>query len=138
MAFKRSGTNPDDNAQGVVSDQWTNDLFTQQEQSSFGASELIKAGKPDRPDDQLSRTIFSNEKQAFAFSALLAKARKYKVTSAIEMMTFAMEALTSVQGTSRRQYLQGITSTYDWYDTPRNKDKNNQKQANTRPIQAGD
>ena len=137
MPFKRSGSNPDDNAQGVVSDDYVNGLFSQQEQVSYGASELIKAGKPDRPDDQLSRTIFSNEKQAFAFAALLAKARKYKVTPAIEMMTFAMEALTSVQGTSRRQYLQGITSTYDFYDSQRMRDSKNNKQ-NTRPIQAGD
>lgn len=140
MGFKRSGKNPDDDAIGVVSPQWTDDLFAQQESGGYGASELIKAGKPERPDDQLSRTIFSSERQAFAFATLLAKARKYHVTPAIEQMTFSMEALTSVNGTARRQYLQAFTNTYDYYDSPRMQEKlkQAQKQNNQRPIQAGD
>lgn len=136
MAFKRSGGNPDDNSEGVLSPNWTDSFFTQQESGGYGASELIKAGKTDRPDDQLLRTDFDTQKQAQAMASLLARARRFKVEPANEFCTFYMEARTSVGGKSRQQFLQAVTMTYDYQLA--NQKQSQPKNDNTRPIQAGD
>lgn len=142
MAYKKkgTGTNPDDDSYGILSAGYMEDFFTQEENQSYGASELIKAGKTERPDDQLLRTIFDSQAQARACASALARARKYKVTAANEYITFYLEGRVSVKGVGRQQYLQGITGTYDGQAAARlwETGKSQKKNDNTRGIMAGD
>lgn len=133
--------NNDDKPLGVLSDDFTNSFFKQQENNGYGATELIKAGKTDRPDDQLLRTIFDSDTQARACASMLARARRFNVKPANEFCTFYMEAKVSVKGMSRQQYLQGLTMTYDYQSAQKLWDSGaNKKKAdpNSRPIMPGD
>lgn len=143
MAYKKkgTGTNPDDDSYGILNSGYMDDFFTQEENQSYGATELIKAGKTERPDDQLLRTIFDSQAQARACASALARARKYKVTAANEYITFYLEGRVSVKGVGRQQYLQGITGRYDdnlaiklWDTGKSNKDRSN----SSRGILPGD
>ena len=138
---RSTNKSPDEDAIGVLSSSWADDFFQQNEQQSYGASVLIEAGKTDRPDDQLLRTIFDNDAQARAFAQVLARARRFHVTAANEFCTFYMEARTSVKGMGRLQYLQAFTGSYDREAAARLWDsskKKNSENSNTRPIGPGD
>ena len=140
MAFTRKGGNPDDESIGVLSPGFADDFFSEQERQGYGASELIKAGKTDSPDDQLLRTILKSDEQAHAFSDILQRAERFHVKDAKIYMTYLAEALVSVHGIGRLQFLQGLTLNYDTGAAAKIMDNNksNKNGSNNRPVGPGD
>lgn len=141
MAFKRTGGNPDDESLGVLSPGFADDFFSEQERQGYGASELIKAGKTDSPDDQLVKTILKSDEQAHAFADILQRAERFHCKNAKTYATYLAEALVSVHGIGRLQFLQGLTLNYDTNAAAKlmdNNKNNNKNGNNNRPIGPGD
>ena len=139
MALKRSGGNPDDESIGVLSSGFTEDFFSEQERQGYGATELIKAGKTDKPDELLPKTILKSDEQAQAYADILQRGKRFHVTDAETFITYLAEANVSVHGIGRLQFLQGLTLSYDPAATAKLMDnKNASKNKNERPIGAGD
>lgn len=136
MALKRS--NPDESG-GILTGEFVDSFFSDQERQGVGASELIKAGKTDSPDDQLLRTIFKNEEQAQAFASMLQRAERFHSKSAKAFCTYMMESLVSVNGLGRLQFLQGLTLNWDSNIAAKLMNTNaDKKNVNSRPIGPGD